>query len=52
MGASNIFARMLQTESPYFQPTPPPPAPFAVVVGDFPGDPDYTYAEGGEFSGR
>jgi hypothetical protein len=42
---------MLQTESPYFQPTPPPPAPFAAVVGDFPGDPDYTCAAGDEFNG-
>lgn len=42
---------MLQTESPYYQPTPPPPAPFANVVGKFPGDPDYTCAAGDEFSG-
>lgn len=42
---------MLQTESPYFQPTPPPPAPFAAVVGLFPGDPDYKCAAGDEFSG-
>ncbi|KAK1991996.1 pectin lyase-like protein [Colletotrichum falcatum] len=42
--AKNIFAGMLQTESPYYQPTPPPPAPFAAVVGDFQGDPDYTCA--------
>jgi hypothetical protein len=42
---------MLQTESPYFQPTPAPPAPFAAVVGNFPGDPDYTCAAGNEFSG-
>lgn len=49
--ASNIYAGMLQTESPYYQPTPPPPAPFANVVGKFPGDPDYTCAAGDEFSG-
>lgn len=49
--AANIFAGMLQTESPYYQPTPPPPAPFAAVVGDFPGDPDYTCAAGDDFSG-
>ncbi|KAK3303766.1 pectate lyase superfamily protein-domain-containing protein [Chaetomium strumarium] len=50
-GAANIFAGMLQTESPYFQPTPPPPTPFEAVVGDFPGDPDYTCAVGDEFNG-
>lgn len=50
-GAANIFAGMVQTESPYFQPTPPPPAPFEAVVGDFPGDPDYTCAADDEFSG-
>lgn len=36
--ARNIFAGMIQTESPYYQPTPKPPAPFADVVGKFPGD--------------
>ncbi|KAI8211142.1 hypothetical protein K4K52_011113 [Colletotrichum sp. SAR 10_76] len=50
-GAANIFAGMLQTESPYFQPTPPPPAPFEAVVGDFPGDPDYACAADDEFDG-
>ncbi|KAH6649971.1 pectate lyase superfamily protein-domain-containing protein [Chaetomium tenue] len=48
--ASTIFTSMIQTESPYYQPTPPPPAPFADVVGKFPGDPDYTCAPG-EFNG-
>ncbi|CAK7236236.1 hypothetical protein SBRCBS47491_009569 [Sporothrix bragantina] len=32
---------MLQTESPYFQPTPSPPAPFWNSVGIFPGDPTF-----------
>jgi hypothetical protein len=42
---------MLQTELPYFQPSPPPPAPFAAVVGISPGDPDYTCAANNDFSG-
>lgn len=41
-GAQNIFTTMLQTESPYYQPTPKPPAPFQNVVGKFPNDPDYS----------
>ena len=49
--ARNIFAGMIQTESPYFQPTPPPPAPFTDAVGVLPGDPDYTCTPGDEFSG-
>ena len=49
-GASDIFAGMLQTESPYFQPTPKPPAPFTSAVGVFKSDPDYTCAAG-DFSG-
>ncbi|KAL2014957.1 hypothetical protein VTK56DRAFT_6725 [Thermocarpiscus australiensis] len=42
---------MLQTELLYFQPTPLPPAPFVAVVGDFPGDLDYTCAADNEFNG-
>jgi len=42
---------MLQTESPYYQPTPPPPAPFANVVGLYPSDPTYSCTSGNEFSG-
>jgi hypothetical protein len=42
---------LLQTESPYYQPTPPPPAPFKSAVGVFPGDPTYECAAGDEFSG-
>lgn len=37
--ARNVFAAMIQTESPYYQPTPPPPAPFGDEVGLMPGDP-------------
>lgn len=42
---------MIQTESPYFQPSPMPPAPFTNVVGKFVGDPDYTCTADDEFSG-
>ncbi|KXG46668.1 Pectin lyase fold/virulence factor [Penicillium griseofulvum] len=36
-GAKNILMAMIQTESPYFQPVPPAPAPF--TTGMFPNDP-------------
>ncbi|KAK1703500.1 LOW QUALITY PROTEIN: pectate lyase superfamily protein-domain-containing protein [Colletotrichum lupini] len=49
--AASVFAAMIQTESPYYQPTPNPPAPFTSSVGLFPGDPDYSCAVGDEFSG-
>lgn len=40
--ARNIFAGMIQTESPYYQPTPPPPpAPFSLQVGLMKSDPIY-----------
>ncbi|EDN10761.1 predicted protein [Histoplasma mississippiense (nom. inval.)] len=39
--AQNVFAGMIQTESPYYQPTPNPPAPFESAVGIFSGDPAY-----------
>lgn len=48
-GAQNIFTTMIQTESPYFQNVPAPPAPFASAVGKINGDPDYTC--GGGFDG-
>ncbi|OIW28355.1 pectin lyase-like protein, partial [Coniochaeta ligniaria NRRL 30616] len=38
--ARDIFFSMIQTESPYFQPGPKAPAPFA--PGVFPADPDFT----------
>ncbi|KAI0457369.1 pectate lyase superfamily protein-domain-containing protein [Xylaria acuta] len=41
-GARNVYTTFLQTESPYYQPTPKPPAPFENAVGVFPGDPDYS----------
>lgn len=49
--AQNIFAGMVQTESPYYQPTPSPPAPFERALGLFPGDPDYACQSKDEFSG-
>ncbi|EEH47201.2 uncharacterized protein PADG_03299 [Paracoccidioides brasiliensis Pb18] len=39
--AKNVFAGMIQTESPYYQPTPKPPAPFEGAIGVLPGDPDF-----------
>lgn len=41
-GARNVFTTFLQTESPYFQPTPKPPAPFENAVGVFDSDPNYS----------
>ncbi|KAL8364554.1 hypothetical protein RB595_003710 [Gaeumannomyces hyphopodioides] len=49
--AENIFAGMIQTESPYYQPTPQPPAPFTSAVGKLPGDPNYSCKAGDDFSG-
>ncbi|UNI24920.1 hypothetical protein JDV02_010637 [Purpureocillium takamizusanense] len=49
--AKKLFAGMIQTESPYYQPTPKPPAPFKEAVGVMPGDPTYKCAADDEFSG-
>ncbi|KAK0103224.1 hypothetical protein ONS95_005259 [Cadophora gregata] len=46
--AQNVFAGMIQTESPYFQPTPKPPAPFTETVGVFPSDPSYANCTAGK----
>ncbi|CAK7219086.1 hypothetical protein SCUCBS95973_003705 [Sporothrix curviconia] len=40
--AKKVFAGMIQTESPYYQPNPKPPAPLANAVNALPGDPDYS----------
>lgn len=48
--AKNIFAGMIQTESPYYQPTPKAPAPFQNAIGRFPGDPKYK-CDGNDFDG-
>lgn len=49
-GARNIFTTMIQTEEPYYQPSPKPPAPFSKVVGKFSGDPKYDGCSG-DFGG-
>ncbi|KAL4949464.1 pectate lyase superfamily protein-domain-containing protein [Aspergillus filifer] len=48
--AQNIFTTMVQTEPPYYQPNPRPPAPFASQVGVFDSDPAYS-CSGGNFNG-
>lgn len=48
--AKNIFAGFVQTESPYYQPTPKTPQPFEGAVGKFTGDPDYS-CPGGDLDG-
>ncbi|KAL4941643.1 hypothetical protein BDV06DRAFT_212488 [Aspergillus oleicola] len=48
--AQNIFTTMVQTEPPYYQPNPRPPAPFSNQVGVFDSDPDYS-CSGGNFNG-
>ncbi|KAL3464344.1 pectate lyase superfamily protein-domain-containing protein [Aspergillus heterothallicus] len=49
-GAQNIFTTMIQTEAPYYQPTPRPPAPFDRQVGRYGSDPVYR-CTGGVFDG-
>jgi hypothetical protein len=39
--AQLVVAGMIQTEQPYYQPTPQPPAPFKDAVGSFNGDPTF-----------
>jgi len=39
--AEHIFATMLQTETPYYQPIPKPPAPFAKNTMVYETDPEY-----------
>ncbi|KAH8647988.1 pectate lyase superfamily protein-domain-containing protein, partial [Xylariales sp. PMI_506] len=41
-GAQTLFMGMIQTESPYYQVSPPAPAPFASAVGLYNGDPDFS----------
>ncbi|OJJ00551.1 hypothetical protein ASPVEDRAFT_128758 [Aspergillus versicolor CBS 583.65] len=48
--ARNIFTTVIQTEPPYYQPNPRPPAPFNSQVGLYDSDPAYT-CRGGRFDG-
>lgn len=48
--AKNVFAGMLQTEAPYYQPMPKAPEPFKGQVGKYPGDPEYS-CKGDDFDG-
>ncbi|KAL4956505.1 pectate lyase superfamily protein-domain-containing protein [Aspergillus filifer] len=41
-GARNVVMGMIQTQSPYFQPTPPAPKPLGKSIGGFANDPDMT----------
>jgi hypothetical protein len=45
-GAKDIVLGMVQTESPYFQPTPPAPRPFS--LGQFANDPDFSNCRASE----
>ena len=40
-GAANVIAGIIQTEHPYYQPTPKPPEQFKDAVGKFNGDPTF-----------
>lgn len=52
--AQNIYTTMIQTESPYYQPTPKPPAPWKDTLrlqGVWETDPEFNCAKDGDFSG-
>lgn len=40
--AKHVYASMIQSETPYYQANPTPPAPVKDSIGVFNGDPDYT----------
>ncbi|OHW93690.1 glucan-beta-glucosidase [Colletotrichum incanum] len=45
-GAESVYMGHIQTESPYYQPNPGPPAPFrAATRAGFPNDPDFSECE-------
>ncbi|KAK8122177.1 glycan 1-3-beta-glucosidase precursor [Apiospora sp. TS-2023a] len=43
-GAKSVYLGHIQTESPYYQPNPAPPAPFRAAAR-FPNDPDFSECE-------
>ena len=43
-GAKSVYMGHIQTESPYYQPNPGPPAPFRAAA-TFPNDPDFSDCE-------
>ncbi|TRX94651.1 hypothetical protein FHL15_004423 [Xylaria flabelliformis] len=43
-GAKSVYMGHIQTESPYYQPNPGPPAPFGAAPS-FPNDPDFSQCE-------
>ncbi|KAH7311222.1 pectate lyase superfamily protein-domain-containing protein [Stachybotrys elegans] len=43
-GAKSVYLGHIQTESPYYQPNPAPPAPFRAAAS-FPNDPDFSECE-------
>lgn len=43
--ARNIYTIIIQIKSPYYQPTPKPPAPFENAVGKFVNNLNYDYRE-------
>ncbi|KAK6343478.1 hypothetical protein TWF730_011067 [Orbilia blumenaviensis] len=46
-GAKNIYLGSIQTESPYFQPVPVAPEPFASLPLIYPGDPSFKKCSAG-----
>jgi len=48
--AKNLFMGMIQTETPYWQSTPPAPAPFTSSVGKFHGDPTFSNCANGSLT--
>lgn len=49
--ARNVFAGMIQTETPYYKPKPKAPAPFKKAVGAISGDPSYNQTDSKSIKG-